>query len=190
MIKAIIFDCFGVIITDALHEVSSELAARDPEAYKKVVDIIHANNRGLITPAESTPQIAKILGITPEAFRQRISQGEVKDNQMMTFIRGLRKNYKTGLLSNIGKDSLRRRFSEEELAEHFDAVVVSGEVGYMKPDRAIYRYAAEELGVKPNECIFIDDREVHCRGAAEAGMQPILYEDLGQLKSQLNAYLK
>jgi HAD superfamily hydrolase (TIGR01509 family) len=180
MIRAIFFDCFGVIITDALLPIVTELQETNPEAARHIVDIIHANNRGLVDPGESNRQIAEILGISVEEWRSRIDQGEVKDKRMLRFILELRKHYKTALLSNIGRQSMHRRFSEDELQTYFDAVLVSGELGIMKPEPEIYLRGAETLGVQPSECLMVDDRETHCDGAEAVGMQTVLYRNFTQ----------
>jgi putative hydrolase of the HAD superfamily len=190
MVRAVIFDCFGVIITDALKLVVDELETRDPQAARDIVDIIHANNRGIIVPAESNRQIAAILGVSVEAWRERIEQGEVKDEHLLRYLSELReRGYKTALLSNIGKQSLHRRFSDHELETHFDAVIASGEIGYVKPEPEIYHHASRQLGVTPEECLFVDDRERHCAGAQAVGMQTVLYQDFAQAKKEIERLL-
>jgi putative hydrolase of the HAD superfamily/hydrolase len=180
VIRAIIFDCFGVIISDALKVVVAELEVSNPAAARQIVDIIHANNRGLIVPAESNRQIAEVLGTSVQAWRKRIDQGEVKDERALAFIRELRRSYKTALLSNIGNQSLERRFSDAELRGCFDEVIISGDLGIVKPEPEIYLHAAAELGVEPSECVMVDDREKHCDGARATGMQTVLYQNFEQ----------
>lgn len=189
VIRAIIFDCFGVIITDALQGVISELESSNSKAAKQVIDIIHINNRGLIKPTESNRQIAALMGISVGAFRQRIQQGEAKDGRVLAYVRELRQKYKTAMLSNIGRESLHRRFSDEELREHFDVVVVSGDLGVMKPEPEIYQRTAKELGVSTGECVMVDDRETHCAGARATGMQAICYQNFEQGRRDLDQLL-
>jgi HAD superfamily hydrolase (TIGR01509 family) len=71
----------------------------------------------------------------------------------------------------------------------FDVVVVSGEVGFAKPDREIYHHTADLLEVEPAECVFIDDRQAYVSGAEQAGMQAILYQDFEQMKTELEKIL-
>ncbi|WP_328604118.1 HAD-IA family hydrolase [Amycolatopsis sp. NBC_00345] len=59
---------------------------------------------------------------------------------------------------------------KEELAEYFDAIVFSGEVGVAKPDREIYLIAAERLGLSAATCVFVDDAVRNVKGAADAGL--------------------
>jgi putative hydrolase of the HAD superfamily/hydrolase len=191
MIRAILFDCFGVIITDALKVVIDELNVSDPALSRQVMDIIHANNRGLITTGESNQQIAGLFGIDVDEWRGRIEHGEVKDEHVLTYLKELRKRgYKTALLSNVGRDSLNRRFSEDELQTHFDVVVASGEVGVMKPEPEIYLHTAQQLGVEPDECVMVDDREAHCAGARAVGMQSICYVNFYDAQAALEQVLK
>lgn len=51
-----------------------------------------------------------------------------------------------------------------------DDVVLSGDVSIAKPDAAIYRLAAQRLGLSPGQCVFVDDLEVNVRGAVAVGM--------------------
>ncbi|MGW4486914.1 HAD-IA family hydrolase [Amycolatopsis sp. NPDC004368] len=78
-------------------------------------------------------------------------------------VRGTR----TGLVSNAPGASPGVR---NDLAEYFDTLVFSGEVGVAKPDREIYLVAADRLGLAAATCAFVDDAARNVRGAAEAGM--------------------
>ena len=189
MIKAIIFDCFGVVIADGLEALLLRRSKTDPELHEYVMSIIRRSNRGEIEPAEAHGIISEHLGISPDQWHQEMYSGEIRNQPVMDLILNLRNKYKTALLSNVGKGSLKQRFSDEELSHMFDAVVVSGEVGFAKPDPEIYEHTADLLGVHINECVFIDDRQPYVDGARRTGMQAILYENFGQLQDDLNKLL-
>lgn len=189
MIKAVIFDCFGVILADALSVLVAELAEREPEKVDEMRGIIHAANRGIIDPVASTQQVAELLGLTVEAYRQRISDGEVRNQPLLDYIKQLRKNYKTALLSNITEQGIMRRFPDNELAQYFDTVVISSAIGYAKPDPEAYLITAERLGVEPAGCVFTDDRPVYCEAARMVGMQAIDFKSFSQFKPELEALL-
>lgn len=189
MIQAVIFDCFGVLISDALAVVMSEMALRDPAKAQQIHDIIYASNHGLRTPRDASEEVASLLGVSYEEYRQRIANGEAKDHVLMDYIRSLRGTHKTALLSNIGSGSLARRFTDDELRTHFDVVVASGDIGYTKPEPEAYHITAERLGVLPEHCVFIDDREGYCEGARCVGMQTITYQSFPEFRRQLEALL-
>jgi epoxide hydrolase-like predicted phosphatase len=99
---------------------------------------------------------------------------------MITFVRALKSSYKTGLLSNVNnRHSLDERFHPGELDQLFDTVIASGDVGLEKPDAGIYELAAHQLGVGPQECLFVDDILAFCRAAERVGMQSIHCQDVG-----------
>ena len=73
---------------------------------------------------------------------------------------------------------------------YFDEVVLSHEVKMSKDSEEIYLLAAKKLGVKTNECIFIDDYGVFLRIAKSVGMKGILFKDSEKLRYELNYLLK
>jgi putative hydrolase of the HAD superfamily len=74
---------------------------------------------------------------------------------------------RTGLLSNSWGTDL---YPREALAAHFDAVVISGEVGMRKPEAAIFHLACARLGVEPADVVFVDDLVDNVRAAERVGM--------------------
>ena len=189
MIKAIVFDCFGVIITDALAVILEELRSKNPGKAQDLVDLLNAASRGLISSEESTEQASELLGMKQEDYRQLIMDGEVKDERLLNYIRTLRKNYKTAILSNISNGGLHRRFTKKELDTYFDFVVASGDIGFAKPEAQAYEYTADGLGVRLAECVFLDDREEYCFAAQGVGMQAIQYQNFEQAKDELEKLL-
>jgi HAD superfamily hydrolase (TIGR01509 family) len=189
MIKAIIFDCFGVLVTDALEEILQEIRQRNPAGADEIVALVRASNKGIMAPTESSKQIAALLGTEETEYRQKIKDGEVKNTALLEYVVSLRRSYKTAMLSNIGKGSLAKRFSEEELERYFDVVVASGDVAYAKPETRAYEIVAERLGVRLDECVFTDDREIFCEAARGVGMQAIVYRDFETFKTELTGVL-
>lgn len=59
------------------------------------------------------------------------------------------------------------------IMDRFDHVTESSKVGIRKPDPAIYRMACEALGVKPGQCVYLDDLGINCKPAAALGMAAI-----------------
>ena len=78
----------------------------------------------------------------------------------------------TALVSNCA-DTTRSLLTELEIIPLVDAVVLSCEVGSMKPYPEIYVTALEELGVAAVDAVFIDDQPTFCVGAEAVGVRPI-----------------
>src|SRR5690606_18993196 len=63
------------------------------------------------------------------------------------------------------------------LAERVDEIVLCGDIGWRKPARAIFDYAAARLGAACDRCVFVgDDMEWDIAGSAAAGMHPVLID--------------
>ncbi|MBT9256142.1 HAD family hydrolase [Phycicoccus sp. MAQZ13P-2] len=84
-----------------------------------------------------------------------------------------RHGLRVGLLSNIGLDP-RGRLAQLGLLEHLDDVVLSVEVGLVKPDPRVFALAARRLGVEAADCVMLGDSRSTDGGAAAAGMTTVL----------------
>ncbi len=79
---------------------------------------------------------------------------------------------------------MRRRFDFLEL---FEYILVSGEVGLVKPDPAIYRLMLEKVGRPAGECLFIDDSLKNVEAARQLGFNAIHFQSPEQLETELFA---
>jgi epoxide hydrolase-like predicted phosphatase len=97
-----------------------------------------------------------------------------------------RHGLRTALLSNadkLGDDKV----GDDDIADLFDTIVLSGQIGFGKPDVRIYLLTAERLGLTPEECVFVDDMVSNVRGAVRAGMVGVHHRDLDTTLMELNA---
>lgn len=182
MIKAVIFDCFGVVIRDVLTHMISELkgANRDEEA-AEVHGLMHAADRGIMSQDESLEAISKIFAISKNELIDQLTAGEVPNLELLEFIKTLRSKYKTAIMSNISSsERIEMRLDGHMLDEWFDVVIVSGEVGHAKPEPAIYELTLEKLDATADETIFTDDIEYFCQVGDELGLHTIPFENTKQ----------
>ena len=189
MIKAVIFDCFGVITSDGLELLIKEKEAEGFSERHKIAQIVEQVNNGEIHRDVSSAKSAALLGLSHQQYSDEVKSREVRNYELLEYITDLRGNYKTALLTNISRPSLDRRFTKQELTQYFDVQIVSGELGYGKPDPRIYAYALKQLSVAPAEAVFIDDRQPYLSPAKAMGINTILFEDNKQLFSDLSALL-
>lgn len=184
MIKAVIFDCFGVLVSGAFEEVYSRAGGNPQKDAKFIDDLLGQSNLGVITPDEMRDKIAAQIGITPKRWQEEIARIQLPSNELLAFATSLKDRYKIAILSNANEGTLQRKFSLEQLAI-FDAVIVSAEVHFIKPQPEIYILAAKRLGVDTTECIFIDDNPGFCDAAKICGMQAICYKNFQQFKTDI-----
>jgi epoxide hydrolase-like predicted phosphatase len=186
MIKAVFFDLGGVILRTEFQAPRQHLAERLGMEYEDLVKLVFdspsgiRSSRGEISDIEHWAEVTKRLkrpAAETAAIREEFFAGDVVDRELVEFIRSLRPHYFVGLISNAWPD------------DAFDHMVISGEVGVMKPEARIYQIALEQAGVRPDEAVFIDDFYENIEGCEKVGMQGIHFKDpesaLKQLKSLL-----
>lgn len=92
--------------------------------------------------------------------------------------------YRLALLSNTGKSraAFLRSMGEYDL---FDLVVVSCDFNTKKPHREIYQILLDQLGVKAESCLFIDDKKRNVKAARFEGMDGIVFHNAEDLRKEL-----
>ena len=93
----------------------------------------------------------------------------------------------TAILSNIGDDVLASVERSFDWIHRFDVLVWSCQLGVIKPNPAIYRHTLAELGVQPEETLFIDDKRPNVEAARALGIQTIEFSTVEQLRASLIA---
>jgi putative hydrolase of the HAD superfamily len=92
---------------------------------------------------------------------------------------------KTAILSNMGDNVLANMEHTFDWLPRFDVLVWSYQLRMAKPDPAIYLYTLRELDVKPDEALFIDDKQVNIDAAQALGMRGILFSTVNRLRADL-----
>jgi putative hydrolase of the HAD superfamily len=93
----------------------------------------------------------------------------------------------TAILSNMGDAVLASVEREFDWIRSFDLLVWSCEVGLVKPDPAIYRHMLAELGTRPEETLFIDDKLPNVEAARALKIQTIEFSSVERLREDLIA---
>jgi HAD superfamily hydrolase (TIGR01509 family) len=139
-------------------------------------------DRGKLTVAGSIARTLPVFGIEPDpALVEDLSRRDVESTRAQTrlcedtvpFLEWLRsRDVLTALVSNCA-DTTRGQLDYLGIVPLVDAVVLSCEVGSMKPYPEIYVTALDELGVAAVDAVFIDDQPTYCVGAEAVGIRPI-----------------
>lgn len=115
--------------------------------------------------------------------------GDRVDQELVRYIRSLRPRMKTGMISNAWPEIRRYLVHEWRIADAFDDLVLSAEVGLAKPDPAIYRLALSRLGVEAQQAVFVDDFEVNVIAARQVGMQAVHFRSPDQARRDVDELL-
>ena len=184
MIKAIVFDCFGVLTAgDGWLSFKTQYFNHDTTLLEEAVSLNKQADAGFITYDDFIEKVARLAGVPQEQARM-IIDNNTPNEPLFAYVAELKPRYKIGMLSNAAANWLSELFSPEQVAL-FDATLLSYEAGFIKPQPEIYELMAERLGMEASECLLIDDQERYATGAKEVGMTAIWYRDFGQMKQEL-----
>lgn len=179
MIKAVIFDCFGVLTTDGWRQIREEFFADNKQLMQQALDLDKAVNAGMLEYDDFLQGISNLSGLSVTDVRERLGKSVPNKLLFENIKNNLKPHFKIGLLSNAADDWLEELF-EPWQRELLDDAVLSYSTGLVKPDPAIYNLAATRLGVGADECIFIDDIERYCAAASDVGMHSVWHTDTPQ----------
>jgi len=99
-----------------------------------------------------------------------------------------RRGLLTAILSNMGDNVLENIEREFAWIHRFDVLVWSFQLHMAKPDPAIYLHTLMELGVRPEETLFLDDKTVNVEAARALGMNALVFTTVEQLRADLVAH--
>ena len=162
----------------------------EPYGVEARLNPIHALERGEITVPDFQTRLAAALtertgrDFGPEGLLERLFEHFEHAPDMSALVRRARRaGLSTGLLSNSwGND-----YARDGWDEMFDVVVISGEVGMRKPEPRIFEHTLALLGLRPEECVFVDDLRHNIDAAVALGMVGVLHRSYDQTLLELEA---
>ena len=196
--KAVIWDMGGVILRTADRSGREAWEAElglPPGELDRLVFESQISRRAAVGQAsvdQIWAHVAQALGLAPDraaALERDFWSGDQVDPRLVEYIRQLRPTYRTALLSNAWPTARQLIEDEWRFADIFDIVILSAEVGLVKPDPAIYQLALERLGVAPGAAVFIDDFVENVEGAGAVGLHAIHFQSTEQTIEALQALL-
>jgi putative hydrolase of the HAD superfamily len=194
-LSAVIFD-YGMVLS----------SAADPTAHRELIQVFgapaedfereywafrHAYDSGEFDGAGYWQRCAQAAGVT--LTDQQVRQLIANDIRMWSVLNPVmvdwavtisKSGFKTGILSNIPFE-IADVFKEFDWAKGFTHNTWSCYLRMAKPDPAIYHHVVDALGVRPEEALFLDDRQENILSAEAVGLQAILFRDVEQLQSEL-----
>jgi putative hydrolase of the HAD superfamily len=179
MKKVIIFDVMGVIFTvgdDTNDLLVPYILERKPQAHKdEIKRLYHEASLGNISAGDFWTGCGFLPNETESVQKTYLDTRLTLDAGFMECARALKQKYTLELLSNDVSEwsaYLRRR---HHIDDYIDHAFISGELGLRKPDPRMYDHALRTMGVRPSECVFIDDSPERVDAAAELGIASILF---------------
>jgi putative hydrolase of the HAD superfamily len=182
---------------------------QDPEAYAALLRISglpsdrldrfywadrHAYDEGKVTGLGFWQKIVKDAGLdlSPSAIEELnlwdARMWTTENAAMLAWQKQLKeRGFLTAILSNMGDNVLENMKREFDWITRFDVLVWSYQLLMAKPDAAIYHHLLKELGTRPEETLFIDDKAVNIDAANALGIKGLLFTNVEQLRTDLRS---
>lgn len=191
MIKAVIFDMDGVLIdselayTYLLKEFFTEKNYNYTEdhlhqligsSHERGCEIIVEMTNGRVDPEEMWKEWHLYLKENPLDYMSLRVDGII---EVMDYLKA--NGYKIGLSSATEKEGIVSHMKECELYDYFDALSSGHEVEHSKPAPDVYLKTIHSLGVKPEECIVVEDSYYGIKAAKRANVARVLARRVKEL---------
>jgi putative hydrolase of the HAD superfamily len=126
---------------------------------------------GTLKLPEFERRLAQRLGVDAMNLAERLMRQATPDHEMRAAVRRFhQEGIRTVLVSNSWRES------DYDMADAFDAMVLSQELGCRKPDPRIYQEALKRVELPPERCVFVDDLGGNLKVAKQLGMTTVKHE--------------
>ena len=197
-IKAIIWDIGGVLVRTEDRAPRTRLAESLGLTYTQLDDLVFNAEPGQKAQVgqKRTKEVWNWVADTLNQPRDQIPvlrnaffAGDRLDEELVGKIRAWHGRYRTGIITNAFDNVRDLIVNEWRMQDAFDYIVVSAEVGMMKPDLRIYQLALQGLGVKADEAVYVDDFQHNVQAAKDAGLYAIHFRSRKQVLQELDQLL-
>lgn len=176
MYKAVIFDFFGVFCPDITMEWFKK-ATPDWQDKKDVFQsICSRSDYGKLSRDDFNVEVADLVGVSVQCLVDGVEKETVINDSLVQYVNNLKaRGFKIACLSNGTHEWTLRVIQNHGLGNLFETVILSGDLGIVKPDPAIYAHTVKDLGVEASEAIFVDDRQINVDAGESVGIKSILF---------------
>jgi len=182
-LRAVLCDLGGVIALfdeETIRKRLEKIARRsldEPGVGQAFVEELFRFERGELEPGEFFERTNDILGLRVDydEFVRVWEDNFWLNPRAVEELKRLRRRFRLVLVSNTDPLHWRHIDRTFEVGKLFDELVLSYEVGAIKPDRRMFVVALQKAGVEAQEALYVDDLEENVRAAAEIGMSTLLY---------------
>ena len=171
-----------------LNQIQTGLGDKFSEFYKSNYSIHRDFERGNIPEPTFINKMLEVVDnkIDAETFCRIFSDIFTLNEEVISLLPILKKNYKLFLLSNTNSIHQKYGWQKYEFLKYFDKLILSHEVGSVKPEEKIYRAVEEASGFPSAEHFYIDDIQEYVDAAKKLGWDAVVFDDYENLVNDLN----
>jgi putative hydrolase of the HAD superfamily len=192
--SAIVFDLGNVlipfdysIVIGRINRIEKGLGDKFYEYYQNNYHTHRDFERGKLPEGDFINEMLSALNhrIDAETFCKYYSDMFSLNKEVILLLPLLKKSFDLFLLSNTDPIHKRYGWDKHEFLKYFNKLVLSFEVGSVKPEEKIYRTVEEASGFSPEEHFYIDDIQEYVDAAKKIGWDAVRFENYEKLAGDL-----
>jgi HAD superfamily hydrolase (TIGR01509 family) len=187
--RALLFDFYGVLFPARFAAWVNE-HAKDQRQRDHFFEMANASDRGEQPKREFYAELGRLSGTSLGSVEYALHHNQQPLPGMLELLRSLAEPYTVGILSNSDARIVRDLLDAFDVSRLLSAVVLSTEVGMIKPEPGIFQLALTQLGTAAAECVFIDDTVSHVAAAERYGLRGVVFTTKEALEQELHTLLK
>ncbi len=172
-----------------LENIENGLGQRFLDQYKENYDFHRSFERGEVSEEEFLTKLSGFINnrVDKQTLISVYSKIFTVNEDVVSLLPELKKKYKLVLLSNTNIIHQKYGWKEYSFLKNFDKLILSHEVGSVKPEEKIYRAVEDYTKLPSEEHIFIDDIYEYAEAAKKLGWDAIQFKSYNQLVDGLKA---
>lgn len=178
MYEVILFDFFGVFCAS----IASSWLKQTVPGYEAKLTAFQAlctqSDLGKLSRGDFNKAVSKLTGIPAPEVARGIEARVAINTALVDYTEQLKASgLRIACLSNGSHEWTLQIIREHGLEHIFEAVILSSDLGLVKPDPEIYLQALQRLGVQPSQALFVDDRKTNVDAAEALGIRSLVFTD-------------
>lgn len=164
-----------------------KVAPHDAAMHAAFAALCTESDYGRLSRAAFNQKAAQLTGVPAAEVAKGIAAETHINTELVEYARTLRqRGQRLACLSNGTQEWTMQVITDYGLGDIFEEVVLSGDLGMVKPHPEIYLHTLKKLGVPAAEAIFVDDRQSNVISAEACGMRGIVFQDTASFVQELD----
>ncbi|MEJ6474164.1 HAD family phosphatase [Pseudoalteromonas piscicida] len=193
-IKHVIFDIGNVFVRWSPEEIVRLTFGNNCDVERLAKQLFHSDiwfaiNRGELTEAETKQAFIQTCQLTTEQADELffyVKESLIPLYGTLVLMQRLKAaGYSAYALTDNVHEIVSHLKARHTFWQHFDGEIISAELGYMKPGKAIFTHLLERYQLAANECVFLDDVLANIEGAKQVGLHGIQFFNAEQAEREL-----
>ncbi len=186
-VRAVIFDCFGVLLAETSQAWFKKYVGTDNESKRIHEDLCRPLDLGQLSEEQFFSTLSEYSKTNASSVRSEWLSGAIPDEATIALVRRLSGAYTLAILSNAPVDFFNDAVVKTGVAAEFDEVIVSSREGSIKPDRELFERTLSRLNVHASEAIFFDDNPKNVEAARALGIRSFVFINAEQARRDLHS---